>query len=55
MNCTVCVIMIMIFTIIDPAVSRHIQLALIMYLTVRIKNHMLIQFMQNMLAIRIVS
>ena len=47
--------MIIQFTVIDPAVFRHTQLTLIMHLTVRIKNPMLIQFMQNMLAIRILS
>lgn len=40
MNCTVCValgkIMIIRFTVIDPAVFRHTQLTLIMHLTVRI-------------------
>lgn len=59
MNCTVCVglgkIMIIKFTVIDPAVFRHVQLTLITHLTVRIKNQMLTQFMQNMLAIRVVS
>lgn len=59
MNCTACVelgeIMVIQFTVIDPSVFRHIQLTLIMHLTVRIKNQMLIQSMQNVLAIRILS
>lgn len=57
MNCTVCEelgkIIIIQFTIVDLSVFRHIQLTLIMHITVWIKNQMLYQFMQNMLAITI--